>query len=171
MAKSPIDYTSDAARLPENLERIAYDADTQIYSYRDTSTNEHWQGEPGNQFGQLRRVPTDPKPYLFASDDLPEFVLDPLAQLPDTNWEPGTSLAGSSESQSGEKSLSRRASKAWRRVFGRLRVDLKGVEEAAAAGEEGFGRGRGGVLLGEKEKAVLVVNVDEKVRDSEKDSM
>jgi len=49
-------YDTDEYRLPPNFQRIAYDADEGVYTYRDTSDNSLWKGAPGNEFGELVRV-------------------------------------------------------------------------------------------------------------------
>jgi hypothetical protein len=46
---------ADYGRLPEGMKRIAYDADTERYSYRDKDGS-IWQGEPGSQYGKLSLV-------------------------------------------------------------------------------------------------------------------
>lgn len=48
-------YDTDDERLPEGMERVGYDADTQTYTYRD-SDGSYWEGAPGNQYGQLTQV-------------------------------------------------------------------------------------------------------------------
>ena len=50
---------TDEERLPDGMTRIGYDADTQIYTYRD-SDGSTWEGAPGNQYGKLFRVKTPP---------------------------------------------------------------------------------------------------------------
>ncbi|USP78690.1 carbohydrate-binding module family 50 protein [Curvularia clavata] len=49
------DMDSDAERLPSGFERVGYDADTQIYSFRDSDGN-MYESEPGNRYGELRLV-------------------------------------------------------------------------------------------------------------------
>ncbi|KAJ9134631.1 hypothetical protein NKR23_g10067 [Pleurostoma richardsiae] len=48
-------HDTDDERLPEGLERVGYDADTQTYSYRDIDGS-YWEGVPGSRYGQLTRV-------------------------------------------------------------------------------------------------------------------
>ncbi|KAI9572484.1 hypothetical protein HD554DRAFT_2065451 [Boletus coccyginus] len=48
-------YDEDAYRLPEGMRRIAYDADTQRYTFRDRS-GQLYQSAPGEEFGVLRPV-------------------------------------------------------------------------------------------------------------------
>jgi len=49
-------YDTDAERLPANMSRIGYDADTQRYQYQDSSDGSYWEGPPGSRYGSLRRV-------------------------------------------------------------------------------------------------------------------
>ncbi|KAF2742798.1 carbohydrate-binding module family 50 protein [Sporormia fimetaria CBS 119925] len=41
-------------RLPEHFKRTGYDADTQTYTFEDTSTGQLYESEPGNRYGELR---------------------------------------------------------------------------------------------------------------------
>ncbi|KAI5855083.1 carbohydrate-binding module family 50 protein [Durotheca rogersii] len=69
-------YDTDEERLPEGMKRIGYDADTQVYSFRDADGS-MWESAPGNQYGQLHRVsgsappPPPPPPYDEASGEPP----------------------------------------------------------------------------------------------------
>jgi len=75
---------SDEERLPEGMRRVAYDADTQTYTYEDAE-GEMWEGVPGAKYGRLHRVSRDshraPPLPVFESDDKdidgdePEYVL------------------------------------------------------------------------------------------------
>lgn len=47
----------DEGRLPDGMERVGYDADTEVYTYQDEQGN-YWQGEPGTRYGQLQRTGT-----------------------------------------------------------------------------------------------------------------
>jgi hypothetical protein len=47
----------DEGRLPDGMERVGYDADTEVYTYQDEQGN-YWQGEPGSRYGELRRTGT-----------------------------------------------------------------------------------------------------------------
>jgi len=49
------DYEEDEHRLPEGMQRIGYDADTQVYTYQDTDGS-IWEGSEGARYGQLRQV-------------------------------------------------------------------------------------------------------------------
>lgn len=54
----PRDWTyqdSDEYNLPEGIQRVGYDADTQTYTYR-SSNGATYQGLPGNRYGRL--IPT-----------------------------------------------------------------------------------------------------------------
>jgi hypothetical protein len=50
---------SDEDRLPAGMSRVGYDADTQIYTYRD-SDGSFWEGAPGCRYGKLHRVRSAP---------------------------------------------------------------------------------------------------------------
>lgn len=75
---------TDEERLPEGMRRVAYDADTQIYSYMD-SDGSIWEGVPGAKYGRLHRVSNETSQAtalpIFVSDDKeiagdePDYVL------------------------------------------------------------------------------------------------
>ncbi|KAH6849661.1 hypothetical protein B0I37DRAFT_369511 [Chaetomium sp. MPI-CAGE-AT-0009] len=68
---------TDEERLPEGMTRIGYDADTQVYTYRDTDGS-HWEGAPGVQYGKLYRVrpaPALPSVRVTQSLDPRTYVL------------------------------------------------------------------------------------------------
>lgn len=46
---------TDEERLPDGMKRVGYDADTQVYTYRDTDGS-YWEGAPGAEYGKLFRV-------------------------------------------------------------------------------------------------------------------
>lgn len=48
-------YDSDSERLPDRMRRVAYDADTQVYTYRDAN-GARWEGGAGARYGQLTPV-------------------------------------------------------------------------------------------------------------------
>ncbi|KAF2273630.1 uncharacterized protein EI97DRAFT_469368 [Westerdykella ornata] len=56
------DTDDDEERLPEHFKRIGYDADTQIYTFEDTSTGRIYESAPGNRYGILTPAgePRDP---------------------------------------------------------------------------------------------------------------
>lgn len=59
------DLDTDAERLPENMTRIGYDADTQVYTYRDNTDGTIWEGAPGATYGKLFPVkPPTPLPSV-----------------------------------------------------------------------------------------------------------
>ncbi|ORY66232.1 uncharacterized protein BCR38DRAFT_340146 [Pseudomassariella vexata] len=61
-------YDTDEERLPSGMERIGYDADEEIYTFRD-SDGSIWQSAPGSRYGQLRRVSGPPaQPERFDQD-------------------------------------------------------------------------------------------------------
>lgn len=49
-------YDTDEERLPEGFERVGYDADTGVYTYRDTRDGSYWEGPAGSRYGRLTRV-------------------------------------------------------------------------------------------------------------------
>lgn len=55
------DYDSDQERLPEGMIRVGYDADTEVYTFRDADGS-LWEGPPGCQYGHLTKVANAPKP-------------------------------------------------------------------------------------------------------------
>ncbi|KAI5460463.1 hypothetical protein BGZ63DRAFT_404932 [Mariannaea sp. PMI_226] len=48
-------YDTDEERLPEGMTRVGYDADTQVYTFRDVDGS-YWESAPGCQYGELRKV-------------------------------------------------------------------------------------------------------------------
>lgn len=52
---------SDEERLPHGMTRIGYDADTQVYTFRDAD-GELWEAPPGSRYGHLTKVGNGPKP-------------------------------------------------------------------------------------------------------------
>lgn len=46
---------TDEERLPHGMQRVGYDADTQVYTYQDADGS-YWEGAPGQQYGQLTQV-------------------------------------------------------------------------------------------------------------------
>ncbi|KAI1310849.1 carbohydrate-binding module family 50 protein [Xylaria venustula] len=62
------EYDTDEERLPEGMQRIGYDADTQTYTFRDTDGS-IWESAPGNQYGQLRRVSAPALPSYGEDDE------------------------------------------------------------------------------------------------------
>ena len=48
-------YDTDEERLPDGMTRVGYDADTQVYTFRDVDGS-LWNSAPGCQYGQLTRV-------------------------------------------------------------------------------------------------------------------
>lgn len=68
-------FDTDEERLPEGMRRVAYDADTQIYTYRDDTDGSYWEGAPGVQYGKLFRVRSHreeapPLPSITIPDDV-----------------------------------------------------------------------------------------------------
>ncbi|KAK0718450.1 hypothetical protein B0T26DRAFT_331658 [Lasiosphaeria miniovina] len=63
---------TDEERLPPGMTRVGYDADTQIYTYRDTDGS-IWEGVPGSQYGTLHRskvAEAPPLPSVHIPDDV-----------------------------------------------------------------------------------------------------
>ncbi|KAJ6465080.1 hypothetical protein C8R47DRAFT_991769, partial [Mycena vitilis] len=65
----------DLSRLPEGFKRIAYDADTALYTFCDREGNEYL-GPPHEEYGQLIRVEkktggsaSNDRPHAFASGE------------------------------------------------------------------------------------------------------
>ncbi|KAF8835908.1 hypothetical protein BDN67DRAFT_974803 [Paxillus ammoniavirescens] len=48
-------FNEDSYRLPEGMKRIAYDADSQRYTFRDRS-GQLFQSAPGEEYGKLKHV-------------------------------------------------------------------------------------------------------------------
>jgi hypothetical protein len=48
-------YDTDEERLPDGMRCVGYDADTQIYSFRDRDGN-LWEGAPGARYGKMWQV-------------------------------------------------------------------------------------------------------------------
>ncbi|KAI1479557.1 carbohydrate-binding module family 50 protein [Daldinia eschscholtzii] len=67
-------YDTDEERLPEGMQRIGYDADTQTYTFRDAEGTV-WESAPGNRYGELHRVNTTYAPY---GDDEAQDATEPL---------------------------------------------------------------------------------------------
>ncbi|OAK93834.1 hypothetical protein IQ06DRAFT_298966 [Phaeosphaeriaceae sp. SRC1lsM3a] len=49
------DIDEDEARLPEGMQRVGYDADTERYTFRDADGS-LWESAPGSRYGELRPV-------------------------------------------------------------------------------------------------------------------
>jgi hypothetical protein len=75
-------YDTDEERLPEGMQRVGYDADTQVYTYRDADGT-FWEGPPGSQYGLLTRVSGSgsSRPHDDQDDDAAHLVGAPA------NWE------------------------------------------------------------------------------------
>ncbi|KAI4868754.1 carbohydrate-binding module family 50 protein [Hypoxylon rubiginosum] len=77
-------YDTDDERLPDGMQRIGYDADTQTYTFRDTDGS-IWESAPGNQYGQLHRVSSTLPRY---GDDAHDATEPPheASDDPPTSW-------------------------------------------------------------------------------------
>lgn len=69
------EYDTDEERLPTGMQRIGYDADTQVYTFRDAD-GVIWESAPGQRYGQLRRLAADDdgdssptQPLTYAAPD------------------------------------------------------------------------------------------------------
>lgn len=58
----------DKSRLPEGFRRTGYDADMEVYYFKDREGRQ-WQSKPGNEYGRLMPVPKEPqgKEGMFAA--------------------------------------------------------------------------------------------------------
>ncbi|KII96127.1 hypothetical protein PLICRDRAFT_49022 [Plicaturopsis crispa FD-325 SS-3] len=63
-------YDSDSSRLPTGFTRVAYDADSGCYTFRDSS-GKLWRGNPGEQYGVMHRVVARPSDRRLFADDPP----------------------------------------------------------------------------------------------------
>lgn len=72
-------WTQDSYRLPEGVKRIAYDADTQRYLFRDKNTGQLYQGPEGEMYGRLQAVdaPIPPSRRVTVSSKRPSPFMDP----------------------------------------------------------------------------------------------
>jgi hypothetical protein len=64
------EYDTDEERLPEGMQRIGYDADSQTYTFRDAEGG-IWESAPGNRYGQLRRVTSTLPSYTEDDESSP----------------------------------------------------------------------------------------------------
>ncbi|KAI1099926.1 carbohydrate-binding module family 50 protein [Jackrogersella minutella] len=77
-------YDTDDERLPEGMQRIGYDADTQTYTFRDADGS-IWESAPGNRYGQLHRVNPTSTSYGDDGNDDTE-PLHNTSNEPTTSW-------------------------------------------------------------------------------------
>ncbi|KAJ4324063.1 hypothetical protein N0V84_004029 [Fusarium piperis] len=66
-------YDTDEERLPEGMERVGYDADEQVYTFRDADGT-YWESAPGNEYGRLTkvgesRIPEDHEPFIVSEQN------------------------------------------------------------------------------------------------------
>lgn len=54
-------YDTDDERLPEGMVRVGYDADSQVYTFRDADGS-LWEGPSGCEYGHLTKVADPAKP-------------------------------------------------------------------------------------------------------------
>ncbi|KAI1497737.1 hypothetical protein F5X99DRAFT_355924 [Biscogniauxia marginata] len=78
-------YDTDEERLPEGMQRIGYDADSQTYTFRDADGG-IWESAPGNHYGQLRRVSTTLGPYEDDEDSTDPYPSAPTDIKPQASW-------------------------------------------------------------------------------------
>ncbi|KAN0091693.1 carbohydrate-binding module family 50 protein [Hyaloscypha variabilis] len=67
MSRRPGEDSEDEARLPEDVQRVGYDADTQTYSYRDQDGS-YWEGAPGARYGVLHRSGSGYQPMTMENE-------------------------------------------------------------------------------------------------------
>ncbi|KAF7545359.1 hypothetical protein G7Z17_g9223 [Cylindrodendrum hubeiense] len=72
-------YDTDEERLPEGMSRVGYDADTQVYTFRDADGS-YWESAPGNQYGRLTKVSDGDGDH--DDDDTAPFLLQQAQQAP-----------------------------------------------------------------------------------------
>jgi len=80
------DYDSDRERLPSGMRRIGYDADTQVYTYRDRDGS-LWEGAPGATYGTVWRVRNETAPLPSVTIENPTGQEQDLSPLPDDAYE------------------------------------------------------------------------------------
>jgi hypothetical protein len=80
-------YDTDEERLPEGMTRIGYDADEEVYTFRDTDGS-IWESAPGNQYGRLTRVSRPPPPRESFDDETEPEDLPPPYEVvePEVSW-------------------------------------------------------------------------------------
>ncbi|KAI6169076.1 hypothetical protein EDD17DRAFT_1525059 [Pisolithus thermaeus] len=103
-------FDEDSYRLPEGIKRIAYDADSQRYLFRDR-VGQLYQNEPGDEYGVLQPVECpipprrnvtiigkhrDPSLWEKQSDEIPK-TFDDI--LPSNYITPAPSLTPSAEDE------------------------------------------------------------------------
>ncbi|KAJ4374670.1 hypothetical protein N0V86_007543 [Didymella sp. IMI 355093] len=54
------DNDDDSSRLPEGFQRVGYDADTQVYTFKSPE-GELYESAPGNRYGELWPVGQRPR--------------------------------------------------------------------------------------------------------------
>ncbi|KAI1491013.1 hypothetical protein F5X96DRAFT_507074 [Biscogniauxia mediterranea] len=75
-------YDTDEERLPEGMQRIGYDADSQTYTFRDADGS-IWESAPGNRYGRLHRVSSAP---YGDDEDSTEPPFPPVPAGPHASW-------------------------------------------------------------------------------------
>jgi len=70
-------YDEDEHRLPDGLERVGYDADTQTYHYKD-SNGGLFKGEPGARYGVIR--PASPGTFHLGDPQISNEEADNIAR-------------------------------------------------------------------------------------------
>lgn len=79
-----VSYDSDEERLPEGMTRVGYDADSQVYTFRDADGS-YWESAPGCRYGQLTRVGCGSGPGYDDADTEP-FLVSEAAQPEGVSW-------------------------------------------------------------------------------------
>ncbi|CAF3613916.1 hypothetical protein SNK03_002571 [Fusarium graminearum] len=75
-------YDTDEERLPEGMQRVGYDADSQVYTFRDADGS-YWESAPGNQYGHLTKV-GEARPEGQESESF--LVTSPQYNEPKMSW-------------------------------------------------------------------------------------
>lgn len=78
-------YDTDEERLPEGMTRVGYDADTQVYTYRDADGS-YWEGAPGSQYGRLTKVSNADGQPVESDDEHDEERAEELRRWEQTSW-------------------------------------------------------------------------------------
>lgn len=78
-------YDTDEERIPEGMERVGYDADTQVYTFRDADGS-YWEGAPGCRYGRLTKVSDGDDDDDVDNHAAPFLGSGHHSDLPATSW-------------------------------------------------------------------------------------
>ncbi|SPO03161.1 uncharacterized protein DNG_05843 [Cephalotrichum gorgonifer] len=136
---------TDEERLPEGMKRVGYDADTQVYTYRDTDGS-YWEGAPGVRYGKLFRVRSAATPLESVTINQDIEGDEPEPELKEGDWDPGNNDDDNDGAAVPRRrdSLVRRFLKRWNTVTRKSRsnstapplLDTKTPEIQSAANEK-----------------------------------